>query len=491
MRRKDFENLLLLILLSIGIPAFLAAALYVFLFHINQFRLELTVLGEHEVTVEYGQLYEDAGAAAVFRGTYLIGDGREVPVAVFNEVDCGTLGTYHIRYEAEYETWSARAERTVHVVDTQEPRILLKSSAASYTVPGEPYVEEGFLARDNYDGDITDRVVRTEHGSTVTYTVTDSSGNAAEVVRNIAYYDPVAPELILNGDANMTITEGGIYSEPGFTATDNCDGDLSGRVEIRGAVDTVTPGTYTLCYYVEDSYGNSASATRTVVVREKPKPQPPSESGNQQTVVPDGKVIYLTFDDGPGKYTDQLLDVLAQYNVKATFFVIDNGYSGTLQRIVNEGHSIGIHSATHEYKTIYASEEAFFEDLGKMQGIIQSATGVTTWLMRFPGGSSNTVSSFNPGIMTRLTAAVEERGYRYFDWNVSSGDAGGTTSTEQVFQNVIAGVQKRNVSIVLQHDIKSYSVAAVEKIIQWGLENGYTFLPLDMSSPTAHHGINN
>ena len=475
--------MMLMVLLAVGIPVFLAAALYVFLFHINQFRLDLTVRGDREVTVEYGESYTDAGADASFYGSYVMKDRREVPVRVEGEVNEQVLGDYEVRYEANYERWTARACRIVHIVDTKKPRIILSSRHGSYTFPGQPYEEEGFLACDNYDGDLTGRVIRTERDGEVVYTVTDSSGNSTEVIRKIVYYDPIPPELQLQGDSRITITKGGSFSEPGYTATDNCDGDLTANVQISGEVNTGKTGTYTLTYYVEDSYGNSATATRTVVVKAKTK--------TQNTVVPNGKVIYLTFDDGPSKYTSKLLDVLAEYNVKATFFVINSGYGSTLRRIVDEGHSIGIHSATHEYKTIYASEEAFFADLEKMKGIIESKTGVKTYLMRFPGGSSNTVSSFNEGIMTRLTAAVEERGYCYFDWNVSSGDAGETKSTNQVYKNVISGVQKRDVSIVLQHDSKSYSVDAVEKIIKWGQDNGYTFLALDMTSPTAHHRVNN
>ena len=126
-----------------------------------------------------------------------------------------------------------------------------------------------------------------------------------------------------------------------------------------------------------------------------------------------------------------------------------------------------------------------------MQDSITALGGKKTTLVRFPGGSSNTVSSFNPGIMTRLAQALTDMGYQYFDWNVSSGDAGETTSTDQVFENVVSGIRNRDVSIVLQHDIKGYSVAAVERIIVWGLANGYTFLPLEPTSPTAHHRINN
>ncbi len=206
---------------------------------------------------------------------------------------------------------------------------------------------------------------------------------------------------------------------------------------------------------------------------------------------PTGNVIYLTFDDGPSQYTQELLDVLDRYNVKATFFVTNTGYTDMIAEEYRRGHSIGIHTASHDYDEIYASQDAYFADLGKMSDIIFEKTGERTNLIRFPGGSSNRVSSFNPGIMTTLTEVVRERGYQYFDWNVSSGDAGETTDTDVVAKNVIDGCTDRSASIVLQHDIKGYSVAAVEQIIQWGQANGYTFARLTMDSPSAHHRINN
>ena len=171
--------------------------------------------------------------------------------------------------------------------------------------------------------------------------------------------------------------------------------------------------------------------------------------------------------------------------------MVNTPYVHLVEDIVERGHAIGVHSATHEFKTIYASEDAFFADLTKMRDIIYNRTGVYTNLIRFPGGSSNTISKFNPGIMSRLTRAVEDMGYHYFDWNVDSDDAGSTRTKDGVVKNVINGCKNRKISIVLQHDIKGYSVNAVEEILIWGLENGYTFLPLDMSSPTAHHGVNN
>jgi peptidoglycan/xylan/chitin deacetylase (PgdA/CDA1 family) len=255
-------------------------------------------------------------------------------------------------------------------------------------------------------------------------------------------------------------------------------------VQVEGTVDHNRAGTYTITYSVTDSFGNTTKVTRTVTVKAASQPD---------VNTPGGKVIYLTFDDGPSKHTQTLLDVLAKYNVKATFFVVNTGYqmNKMLNAIVDAGHGIGMHSISHDYDKIYASEDAFFNDLYGMQKIIKDATGVTTTLMRFPGGSSNKVSKFNPGIMTRLTQAVTDQGFQYFDWNVSSGDAGGTKDTNQIIKNVTQGIGSKKSAVVLQHDIYSYSVAAVEEIIQWGLANGYTFQALTPSSPTCHHQVNN
>lgn len=114
-------------------------------------------------------------------------------------------------------------------------------------------------------------------------------------------------------------------------------------------------------------------------------------------------------------------------------------------------------------------------------------------MIRFPGGSSNKSSKFNPGIMTRLTKLVEEAGFTYYDWTIDSKDSVGAKTAQAVYQNVVDGVlkAKNDYSIVLQHDLKGYSVDAVESIILWGLANGYTFLPMDANTPAYHHTVRN
>ena len=186
------------------------------------------------------------------------------------------------------------------------------------------------------------------------------------------------------------------------------------------------------------------------------------------------------------------MDTLAKYNVKASFFVVKTSYISIIERTAKEGHTVAIHSYTHDYASIYKSDEAFMADLFAMQDVIYEYTGQRPVLTRFPGGSSNTRSlSYNKGIMTRLAQKLTDMGYQYFDWNVSSGDAGGARTAEQVYNNVVSGIGNRNASVVLQHDIKGFSVDAVEKILVWGICNGYSFQPLTFDSPTYHHGIRN
>ena len=204
-------------------------------------------------------------------------------------------------------------------------------------------------------------------------------------------------------------------------------------------------------------------------------------------------VVYLTFDDGPSDYTAQLLDVLKKYNVKATFFVTGGGDDALIEREYREGHALGSHTASHNYAYIYSNTDNFWADVTLVQERIRRITGQTTWLMRFPGGSSNTVSRRYDGrqhIMSILTEEAGAKGWKYFDWNLDSGDAGGARDENTVYERVVSGLRAGD-NVVLQHDVKDYSVAAVERIIRYGQENGYIFLPLDMSSFDAHHGVNN
>lgn len=304
--------------------------------------------------------------------------------------------------------------------------------------------------------------------------------------------EPPVIELTEQTDTELTLP-GEPFQECGYRATDNVDGDiadqvygdLSGQVVVDNWIENEKPGLYEVIYAVEDRSGNKAVAKRTVTVVSLPRNHP-EDNGD--------KVIYLTFDDGPGPHTERLLNILDEYDVKATFFVMNAHpeYRDMIGEVFRRGHTVAIHTYSHDYSDVYSNKEAYYNDLNKMQEIVVEQTGEPTTLFRLPGGSSNMVSKkYCKGIMSLLTKSLEEDGYHYFDWNVSSTDGGGTTETSVVFNNVINGCSGRRTSVVLQHDTKGFSVDAVAQIIEWGLRNGYTFKALDENSPTAHHGVNN
>lgn len=469
--------------LVIAVTGIVVTLLFLIILFLSLFNININLNGSPKETIEYGDTYTEQGATAAFNTPA----SKNVPlnVTIKGSVDSSKLGTYHIHYKAKKGIFSVQKSREVKIVDTKAPIIELNKIDGYYPKTGETYQEEGFTATDNYDGDITSKIKRTEDKNVITYTVSDSSGNKTSVQRTIEYNDGIAPTITLNGDSDITIKAGTRFEDPGCTAKDSHGNDISDSVSVSDNISTYRAGTYTITYSVTDKFGNETSIDRTVTV-EAVKQTATTSSGN--------KVVYLTFDDGPGAHTQQLLDILDKYNVKVTFFVtnVNSGYENMISKEAAAGHTVAIHSASHDYKKIYSSVDAFFADLNEMSDIIYAQTGQRAKLIRFPGGSSNTVSlKYCSGIMTTLTKAVTDQGYKYFDWNVSSGDAGGTTSTEEVYQNVVNGIKSHNVSVVLQHDIKSFSVNAVERIIQWGLANGYTFLPLTTSTEDVHHWVNN
>lgn len=216
-----------------------------------------------------------------------------------------------------------------------------------------------------------------------------------------------------------------------------------------------------------------------------------------QSTVPSGqKVCYLTFDDGPSANTLKILDILNKYGVKATFFVINSADIGYVKNIYEAGHTVGLHTATHNYSQIYASTDAYFNDLQQISDKVESIIGIKPTVMRFPGGSSNKVSAkYCGGIMTRLVSLVQERGYSYFDWNVASGDADSNTpSYTYIRNNVLNSAKNKNSACVLMHDssVKTTTVQALPEIIEGLTAMGYRFEALTPETYGYHHrNLNN
>lgn len=208
------------------------------------------------------------------------------------------------------------------------------------------------------------------------------------------------------------------------------------------------------------------------------------------------KTCYLTFDDGPSDNTLKILKILDKYDAKATFFVIGtNSKLEYLPKIKAAGHAIGLHSNTHDYSKIYKSRTNFFDDINKLSAKIEAKIGEKTMLLRFPGGSNNTVSKkYKKGIMTDLTTQVQIKGYAYFDWNVDSGDASGNNvPASRITKNVLKQAKNKNSICVLMHDTaaKGTTVKALPDIIEGLKKQGYKFEVLTEETYGYHYKVNN
>ncbi len=201
--------------------------------------------------------------------------------------------------------------------------------------------------------------------------------------------------------------------------------------------------------------------------------------------------VYLTFDDGPSIYTDKILDILSENRVHATFFVCgtgdrDESLRHTYKRIVDEGHTIGMHSYSHVYSDVYGTLEGFEDDLDKIRNLIYNETGIAPKFYRFPGGSGNTVASLS---MDRYISVLYSQDVEYYDWNVYCGDSSGKArSSEEIVRNTLRGVDKWDSSVVLLHDTgsKKSTVDALPAIIKGLKARGLEILPIDQNTPPLH-----
>lgn len=197
----------------------------------------------------------------------------------------------------------------------------------------------------------------------------------------------------------------------------------------------------------------------------------PSDVSASQAQEEEGEIrrVYLTFDDGPSTNTGRILDILAEYDVKASFFVVGKEkeeYQPLYKRIVDEGHTLAMHSYSHKYDEIYQSVESYSDDLSRLQEFLYETTGVWCRYCRFPGGSSNQVSRVD---MHDLIAYLDEQDISYFDWNVSSGDASSAyISPENIIRNSTAQLRKYQEAIILMHDAaeKKSTVEALPGLIE-------------------------
>ena len=457
MKKKIFLIIGLIVLFLIGI----GLVLYEFVFMPS-----ISLKGKNPTIVKYESKYVEMGYKASYLGKNITKD-----VKVSGKVNGKKLGEYKIKYKVKSGIFTRVVIRKVLVKDLEKPKMNISKDDV-YICPGSDFVPEKVTATDNYDKKLKVKNVLSADKSSVTYSVSDSSGNTTKVTKKVIYKDNEAPKIEVNGGEEMYIQLGDQFDDLGVKVIDNCDGEIK-NYKRDGSWNANELGDYTITYTATDKAGNTSTATRKIIVS--------------------NGVIYLTFDDGPNSgTTNVILDVLKEEGVKATFFVTNNGPDELIKREFDEGHTVALHTASHDYSIVYASEESYFNDLYSVQNRVKRITGQESKIIRFPGGASNTVSRrYSNGIMSRLTQEVLNRGFKYYDWNVSSGDAGSTTEASGVYSNVVNGLRHDRVNMVLMHDIKPYTRDAIRDIIRYGKNNGYRFEKITMDTEMITQRVNN
>lgn len=235
-------------------------------------------------------------------------------------------------------------------------------------------------------------------------------------------------------------------------------------------------GIYEVTYSVNDSAHNVTTVTEQLRVVGKNE-----------------KIVYLTFDDGPSVCTDQILNILRQERVKATFFVTAQftPYLNRMAAIAKDGHEVAIHTYSHNFK-IYKSIDSYFADLNKLNDLIEKYTGKRARIMRFPGGSSNSIYrkyNSDPKFMDRLCVALLDSGYQFVDWNLDSGDARGNNIAADRLVRSACG-SRHNIQCLLMHDTgaKRTTVTALPQIIRYFKQHGYEFGVLNSVDYQCWHG---
>ncbi|MGN0156218.1 MAG: polysaccharide deacetylase family protein [Lachnospiraceae bacterium] len=249
----------------------------------------------------------------------------------------------------------------------------------------------------------------------------------------------------------------------------------------------------TLSVSYEELLSSAVDSQKTITITEIPAEQVAQDTADaQQETIPSDiqRKVYLTFDDGPSANTEKILEILDEYDVKATFFVTGEEAKSHPERyreIVERGHTLGMHSYSHKYGEIYASEENFVLDLKTLRDFLYDTTGVMPQYYRFPGGSSNTVSKVE---MEDLCRYLDEEGIVYFDWNISSQDAGGAVLAQDIVANCTDGLEKYENAVILLHDSvkKDSTVEALPDIIKTIQAMEHTaILPITEDTVVVHH----
>jgi len=464
--KKKYSIILVSFLLLI-----IATTIFFYVSSVNSTNIVLN--GNKTINLEIFSSYDDKGIKVIRKGKVI--DPRKYDFSLTGKVDPNELGTYTLTYKVKYKFKKMTVKRTVIVSDTTKPILSLSADSVDKEYCSKKYKKNiTYSAFDNYDGDITSYVVKEELEDRIVYSVTDSNGNTETKEVVINYDKKPSSKFSLIGSSPMYVYLDKEYVEPGAVYVDGCGNKINADIKISGEVNTSVEGNYNITYTLNDL----ETITRVVTVK---KFEP--------------KIIYLTFDDGPGANTKSVLNTLDKYGVKATFFVTNQfpSYQYLIGEEYNKGHKVAVHTYSHNYSSIYTSVEDYIYDFDRMNEIIKNYTGSYSNMFRFPGGSGNTVSrKYKTGVVTEIANEMTNRGIIYFDWNLSSGDAEAKASTSKIISRVTGSVEKCNHHcVILFHDYKKITADALDPILAELTKRGYIFKTLSNDTPVVHAKILN
>ena len=404
-------------------------------------------------------------------------DGKKDDVKIdSSQVNVKKVGEYKVVYKYKDEEKTLK----VNVVDTLPPEFDVKSKkvALNQTVEPSEFVKNIKDASQTKVSFAKNYEFNKVGWQEIEVIVKDEYDNETrKKVKVNVVKDEKAPEIIV-GNANVVVGEK-IDLKALATIKDDFDKNPTLKVE-SDKLDTNKIGTYQVKYIAKDVSGNQSEKTIQVEVVDKTK-------DNE-------KVVYLTFDDGPSRHTPEVLEILKRYQCKATFFItgMNEKYRPYIKTAYDQGHTIGLHTYSHNYSKVYASTNAYFKDLDKVGKLAKEYIGFTPKYIRFPGGGSNTISrKYNKGIMSQLTKQVGKKGYIYYDWNCENGDGYAHMSQSQMLKRATSSSAKK--VMILMHDAngKQNTVDILPKVIEHYQKKGYTFKAIDDSTPVFHQHVNN
>ena len=388
-----------------------------------------------------------------------------------HEIEINSVVDYTVVYKYKDEKRILK----VQVVDTTPPEFEVQDQ----TVALNQTIDPKYLVKNIKD--VTKTTVTFQEKYTfnkageqqVEVVVTDEAQNKTVKTAKVKE----APEIIAGNVSIIVGTKTDLKSL--VSAKDNFDKEPSIDV-VANDFDVNKKGNYEIKYIAKDAAGNQSEKTITIQVIDK-------TDENE-------KVVYLTFDDGPSRHTPEVLEILDRYNAKATFFItgMNASYRKYIQIAHDKGHTIGLHTYTHSYSKVYASINAYFDDLEKVGALAKEYIGFVPKYIRFPGGGSNTISKkYTPGIMSKLVKMVEEKGYIYYDWNAENGDGYSKMSKKEMLRRATSSSEKK--IMILMHDAngKQNTVDILPDVIEYYQKRGYTFKAIDDSTFVPHQRVNN